>query len=151
MEERANRKAAVALHKAGLATWDVAKVLGISDNSIRREWEYDPGFYQECLAAMEDPFEPVLRRAIELSESADVAGENEGAHKALAQVLNFYSKALDRRQKYELTARAIDDAAKSTGQGGGSLVLGPAGVREVIRHLEGKSKTDAIETTGEKK
>lgn len=144
MEEKANRFAALSLFRAGLSVFDTAKILGMSRTLIDREFKYDPAFRDECYAAMEDPFAPVLAHALKLALDADEAGEKEGAHKALALVLRYYDNLLDRKQKYELTARAMDNPG-TTGPRV-SMVMGPDATDRVLDRLAGKR--DAIETTG---
>lgn len=149
-EDEANRKLIIAFFKGGMSISDVVFLIndGKAEASLRREWELDPEFHRACMAAMEDPFESTLRKAIELAQYADVAGENEGAHKALAHVMRHYDRLLDRRLKAQLSIRALQSLPAS-GQGPrSSLVLGPEGVRELINHLAGEDrKTKAIETT----
>lgn len=146
LEEPITRAEVVAYYRAGLTTTDICTLLSISDGSLRREWGYDPDFYADCIKAMEDPFEPTLAKALELSLKADAAGENEGAHKAMAQVLRFYERVLDRKSKLEVGLRAADKALGTPSQGRGSLVIGAEGVKELVDQLRiSKQRQEATE------
>ena len=127
------------LLRSGMSLMDTLRLLGVGhlEGSLRREWEIDPDFHAECVEAMEDPFEPVLRHSLKLAMEADREGLNEGAHKALALVHRTYDKVLDRKTKVALGLRALDAAEKGRGQGPGSahFVLGPGGVRELVESV----------------
>lgn len=140
MEDPITRAQILALVKSGLSFDDVYKLLGLdvmsSREVMRLEWEYDPYFRDQCIEAMEDTFEPVMRHAIELSEDADVEGENEGSHKALALVMRHYDRLLDRKTKIQVAMRAAEAIERGDTGRSRSLVLGPEGVRALMAELQ---------------
>lgn len=119
---------------------------------LMRQWVRDPDFHRECIDAMRSHFGPTLDKAVTLSLSADVAGKNEGAHKAMALVLNYYSKVMDRRTKSiqgEQEAASAKErasiAAAAAVDVGPALVLGPEGVKELLGHLPQRDDDNVLD------
>lgn len=96
MSDPIKRYQALSLFRMGLKPKEVAEALGVSVNILKKEEALDPAWYDEVQAAMGAAFEPVLRKALELTKYADPEGDNAGAHAAMALVFKHYNRALDR-------------------------------------------------------
>jgi len=71
---------------------DMPNSLGSSYDMLMRELRIDPEFQKRVDLALGNLFEPAVMHAITLAKEADVEGKNRGAHKALAQVMNHYTR-----------------------------------------------------------
>lgn len=156
LRSREEREVVLAHLREGWTVSQICRMLFGHPNGkvLVRQWSYDPAFHVECIEAMKGHFGPTLDKAVELSLEADVAGENEGAHKAMALVLNYYARTLDRKVKSVQNEQTIDAAAVVAQQRGPqlqqSVVLGPEGVRELMRGMKNEQERDgAVEAKAE--
>lgn len=108
---------ALVLYRQGLSHEDVATLMGVTVNTMRKEVREDPEYGAKVKEAMTVVFTPVLKHAIDLAKEADAAGENEGSIKALDMVMRFFSKELDRQSNEAIVDRKIEAGKEQQDKG----------------------------------
>ena len=109
LEDPFQRERLLSYVREGYTVAEAAKLVGCSTPELlRQEFNRDPDFEADVHQAQRDQFDPVLKHAIKLSLQADVEGEAEGAHKAMALVVPFISKELDRTAAKEMLSTKLD-------------------------------------------
>ncbi len=145
MQDPVNRAIALAGFRSGLKHREVAHTLDITEGTLRREEEIDPVWHDVVQDAMHDAFDPVLKRALELSLQADAGGLNEGAHKAMALVFQHYGKALDREsRKQEIVLKAEAQAAVEAQRPQVPAIVTPAAVSEFMKGLPAAPQPEEV-------